>query len=158
MESAGRRPKPGRDGERGHKQNGTMAEFAEKALAAFRRDLKSEYAELVEAFDGSAAAVGVFGVGSVTIAVRDGKVEIDPPAERCPPLIGRGATYPEVIGALARGEVTALDAFHRGDLLVQTQTSDELRRAYDFFVRFSGSALESKRLHEVLREFEAQVG
>lgn len=140
--------------ERPSEGNEIMAKFASKALEAFRGDLKEEYAELVKAYDGSAAAVGVFGIGSVTIAVQNGEVAINPAAEKCPPLIGRGATYPEVISALAQGEVTALDAFHQGHLVVQAEDSGQLHRAYDFFVRFSGKALESRRLHNVLQEFE----
>jgi hypothetical protein len=134
-----------------------MADLARQALEAFRADMSKEYEQLVKTYDGSAAAVGLFGVGSVTIAVQDGEVTINPPAEKCPPMLGRGATYPEVILALAHGRMTGLDAFHRGDLLIQVDDSEELHRAYDFFVRFSEPALRSQRLRGVLKQFEEKV-
>lgn len=134
-----------------------MAELANQALEAFRADMSKEYEQLVKTYEGSSAGVGLFGVGSVTIAVQNGEVMINPPAEKCPPLLGRGATYPEVLLALARGQLTGLDAFHRGDLLIQVDDSEELHRAYDFFVRFSESALRSQRLRGVLKQFEEKV-
>lgn len=138
-------------------RGGQLKDIAGRALEALRADLPEQYAELVEAYDGSAVAVGVFGMGSVTVAVVKHEVLLDPDAERCPPLLGRAATYPEVVSALARGNVTPLDAFHRGDLVVQADDPEQLHRAYDFVVRFSGAALSSDRLREVLGTFERQA-
>jgi hypothetical protein len=140
------------------KGNEQLARIAEQALVAFRTDCPAEFATLVRAYENSSAAVGVFGLGNVTLAVKDGEVRINPPTEDCPPLVGRGATYPEVISALARGQITALDAFNRGDMLVRTAETDELHKAYTFFAEFCGKALESRKLIDVLSTFEEVVG
>lgn len=139
-------------------REGGLKDLAHEVLEAVRADMPEQYAELVEAYDGQAAVVGVFGMGSVTVAVTNKEVLLDPAEGQRPPLLARAATYPEVLTALGRGNVTVLDAFHRGDLVVQADEAEELHRAYDFIVRFSDEALRSERLRGLLDRFERQAG
>jgi hypothetical protein len=134
-----------------------LERIAKDALEAFRRDCEEEYDTLVKKYDDSAVAVGVFGVGAVTLAVTKGEVHVNPPAEKCPRLRGRGAVYPETVIAIAEGRTTALDAFHRGDLLARAESS-ELHRAYEYFVRFSDAVMRSKRLQKTLQAFREEIG
>lgn len=138
-------------------RGGELKEVAEQVLEVLHADLPEQYAELVEAYDGQSVVVGVFGMGAVTVAVAGREVLLDPTGDERRPLLGRAATYPEVISALARGNVTVLDAFHRGDLVVQAEDPEELHRAYDFIVRFSDAAMRSERLRGILELFERRA-
>jgi hypothetical protein len=135
------------------KGNDLVAEFAHKALEAFRSDLPDAYADLVKTYEGSAVAAGVFGLGMAVVAVRDGNVQINPPAKDAPRMLGRGATYPETIAALAAGKLTVLEAYHKGDLAVQSAKSSTLHDGYNRMVRYSDAALRSAKLQRVFKEF-----
>jgi hypothetical protein len=147
-------------GTREPKQNGTkvLADVASEALEAFRAEAPEAYGELVKAYEDHAAIVGVFGVGSVTVAVQGGKVYVNPEKGVAgAKAVGRGAVYPETIAAIASGEMTILDAFHRGELIARAESS-QLHRAYGFAVKFSDVALRSKRLQETFRVFREKTG
>jgi hypothetical protein len=142
---------PPREGDR------IVEELAKDALGAFRTDAKEAFDQLVKTYDGAAAIVGVFGLGSVTIAVSRGQVHINPnPKEVSATVIGRGAIYPETLVAISRGEVTVLDAFHKGDLLARAE-SGELHRAYGHFVKFSDAIARSEKFQGVLKTFRARA-
>jgi hypothetical protein len=139
------------------KRSNAMAELAREALEAFKADAPEEYEALVKEYEGQSAVVGVFSMGSVNVAVSGGAVHISEgkPKEKTR-MIGRGATYPETILAMSRGEVTPLEAFHAGDLIVQAQ-SEELHKAFGLMVKFSGAAIGSKQLQGVLGKFRARA-
>lgn len=141
----------GRDGDE------AVANLLQKAVDAFSRDAKEEFQRLVKAYEGSNAVVGIFGMGSVTIGVSGGKVRVGS-AEKMGKtrFLGRGATYPETIVALAEGRMTPLEAFHTGDIVVRAP-SDELHKAYGLAVQMSDAAIRSKNLQGVLREFRAKA-
>ena len=131
----------------------TVAHLARRAIDAFKADARADYDELVKTYEGRSAVVGVFGLGSVTIAVSGGEVHVDSPDRaKETKLIGRGATYPETILALAEARMTPLEAFHTGDLVVRAP-SDDLHTAYGLMVKMSDSAIKSPGLQEVLKEF-----
>jgi hypothetical protein len=141
-----------------HEGRQVIEELAHKALKAFSADAKKDYEHLVKAYDGCNAVVGIFGMGSVTVAVSKGEVHINPDPKQVPTkTIGRGATYAETLVALSQGELTALEAFHKGDLVARAE-SNELHKAYGFFVKFSDAALRSERLQHVLEEFRTKAG
>ena len=134
---------------------GQFAAIARRALEAFRADAQEAYAQLVKEYDNSSAVIGVFGMGSVTLAVRGGEAAIHEQAPDKPGrLVGRGAAYPETILALSEGRVTPVEAFHSGDLVVRA-ASEELHRAFGLMVKYSESAVRSERLQDVLKEFRA---
>lgn len=133
-----------------------FTEIARRALEAFRADSQEAYAQLVREYDNSSAVVGVFGLGSVTLAVSGGEATILDKApekgDRQTRLVGRGAAYPETVLALSEGRVTPIEAFHSGDLVVRAP-SEELHRAFGLMVKYSDTAVRSDRLQEVLKEF-----
>ncbi|MDJ0765583.1 MAG: hypothetical protein QNJ97_21555 [Myxococcota bacterium] len=131
-----------------------VEKFAHDALEAFRADLPDAYGELVKTYNGQAVSAGVFGMGMVVVDVRDGKVRINPrPSKKNAPIVGRGATYPETIAALATGKLTVLDAYHKGDLAVQARKSQSLHDGYNEMTKYADGALKSKRLQKVFAEF-----
>lgn len=132
-----------------------VADLAQQAIEAFRADSKKDYEELVKSYEGCTAVVGIFGLGSVTIAVSGGKVYVDATdRKRSTKLIARGAAYPETIVALSEGRLTPLEAFHTGDIVVRAE-SEELHKAYGLMVKMSDSAIRSERLQGVLKKFRA---
>ena len=142
---------------KGNENQQTIEDLAHKALGAFRSDAKKEYDTLVKAYEGCNAVVGIFGMGSVTVAVSKGEVHINPnPKQVSTKTVGRGATYPETLVALSKGQLTALEAFHRGDLVARAESGD-LHTAYGFLVKFSDAALRSARLQGVLGEFQTKT-
>jgi hypothetical protein len=146
VEKSGRQPKRG---------GNVVAELAQRAVEAFRADSKKDFEQLVKTYDGCNAVVGIFGLGSVTIAVSGGEVYVDPADRvRDTKFIGRGAAYPETIVALSEGRLTPLEAFHTGDLVVRAD-SEELHKAYGLMVKMSDGAIRSERLQGVLKEFRA---
>lgn len=132
--------------------------FARQALDAFREDMPDAHAELVKAYEGSSVSAGVFGVGMVTVAVSGGQVHINPGSDVKAKIVGRGATYPESIAAMASGKLTVLEAFHKGDIAVQTGNSEALHDGYNRMVRYSDAALRSSRLQKVFVEFCKATG
>jgi hypothetical protein len=134
------------------KGNDLVAEYARKALEAFRADLPDAYKEIVKQYEGHAVSAGVFGMGMVMVAVQDGEVQINPKGKPAK-LLGRGATYPETIAALATGKLTILDAYHKGDVAVQAARSSSLHDGYNRMIRYSDSALRSNKLQQVFTEF-----
>jgi len=143
----------------GDRQRGNAVEqLAREALEAFRADAPKEYQVLVKEYEGQSAVVGVFGMGSVDVAVSRGEVHLgESKAKEKTRMIARGATYPETIMAMSRGEVTPLEAFHAGDLVVRAP-SEELHKAFGFLVKFSEAAIGSKGLQRVLEKFKEQSG
>ncbi|MBR0696736.1 hypothetical protein [Bradyrhizobium lablabi] len=141
------------------KQRGSAVEqLAREALEAFRADAPEDYDVLVKEYEGQSAVVGVFGMGSVNVAISRGEVHLgESEAKGKTRIIARGATYPETIIAMSRGEVTPLEAFHAGDLVVRAP-SEELHKAFGFLVKFSASAVASKGLQRVLEKFKEQSG
>ena len=137
--------------------NAVLEKIAKEALSAFRSDAKKEYESLVAAYEGASASIGVFGLGSVTVAVREKKAGINPPANQCPPMVGRAAVRPETVVAISEGKVTVLDAYHKGDLIVRAE-SGELHKAYGFLVKFSDAALRSEKLQKVFKDFRKNTG
>jgi hypothetical protein len=141
-----------------HEGRQVIEELAHKALKAFSVDAKKDYQHLVKAYDGCNAIVGIFGMGSVTVAVSKGEVHINPNLkEVLTKTVGRGATYPETLVAISKGEITPLEAFFKGDLVTRAE-SNELHKAYGFFVKFSDAALRSERLQHVMEEFRTKAG
>jgi hypothetical protein len=147
-----------RDTRRVKEGNRALEGIAREALDAFRHDAREAYERLVREYEGSAAVVGVFGLGSVTVAVRDGEVHINPEAGKCPKVIGHGATYPETVVDLAEGRTTVLKAFHAADLVVRVDDPQELHRAYSLAVEFTDPVVRSDRLQHVLRRFRDVAG
>ena len=135
-----------------------IAQFAEAAIDAFKKDCAAPFRKLVKQFSGNAAAVGVFGVGSCVVAVQRGKVQVNPRSLGRSGLTARGATYPETIAALAEGKLTVLDAFHKGDLVMQSVKSEQLHEAYTAFVEHADAALRSKRVQRVITDFRKFLG
>lgn len=131
-----------------------IEKFAHAALEAFRDDLPEAYGELVKNYNEKAVCAGVFGMGMVVIDVHKGKVRINPKANNSnPPVIGRGAAYPETIAALATGQLTMLEAYHKGDLAVQAAKSQSLHDGYNEMVKYSDDVLRSKKLKKIFDEF-----
>ena len=134
-----------------------LAEFARRALEAWRSDATAEYEQLVKTYEGCSAVVGVFGLGSITVTVSGGVAQVHEEApDRQPKVIGRGAAFPETIVALSEGRITPIEAFHAGDLVVRAD-SEELHRAYGLMVKMTDSAVRSKRLQSVLKDFRAMA-
>lgn len=134
-----------------------FAEIARRALEAFRADAQEAYAQLVREYDNSSAVIGVFGMGSVTLAVSGGEATIlDKAPDNPSRLIGRGAAYPETVLALSEGRITPVEAFHSGDLVVRA-SSEELHRAFGLMVKYSDTAVRSERLQAVLKEFRERA-
>jgi hypothetical protein len=133
-------------------QSKELAALAHKAVDAFREENTEAYRELVEAFEGRSADLALFGLGKFNVTVEKGEVRIEPKL-RGGAGTARGATYPEVVMALASGELTPLEAHFKGDLLARAPSGD-LHLAYGYFVRFSDLALQSERLRGLLTEFQ----
>jgi hypothetical protein len=132
-----------------------VADLAQQAIEAFRTDSKKDYDQLVKSYEGCSAVVGIFGLGSVTIAVSGGAVHVNPSDRaRGTKLIARGAAYPETIVALSEARLTPLEAFHTGDIVVRAE-SEELHKAYGLMVKMSEGAIRSERLQGVLKRFRA---
>jgi hypothetical protein len=135
-----------------------VEELAREAIEAFKADSPKEYSTLVKEYEGQSAVVGVFGMGSVNVAVSRGEVHLgDGEAKAKTRLIARGATYPETLIAISKGEVTPLEAYHAGDLVVRAP-SEELHKAFGFLVKFSEAAIASRGLQRVLDRFKEQSG
>ncbi|MGK9236347.1 hypothetical protein KXS07_31485 [Inquilinus limosus] len=133
-----------------------VAEMVQGTLDALREEAREQYNKLLEQYRGTAAAVGIFGVGSVTLAVVEGQIQVNPPADRVPPLRGRGALYPETLVAISEGQMTILDAFHRGELVARANAED-LHRAYDSFTEVTEVAIRSSRIREVVSRFSKEM-
>ncbi len=134
-----------------------LTELANEALRAFREDNPDAFKELVKAYEGKSADVALFGHGRFHVAVSKGDVEIQANRMRGSGATGRGATTPETVMAILEGRLTPLEAFFKGDLVARAESA-ELHKAYDYFVRFSDSALRSKRLQQVASEFRKAFG
>jgi hypothetical protein len=141
------------------KQRGNPVEdLAREALEAFKADAPKEYQALVKEYEGQSAVVGVFGMGSVDVAVSRGEVHVGESKSKDKKRpCAHGATYPETILAISRGEITPLEAFHAGDLVVRAP-SEELHKAFGYMVKFSDAALGSRGLQRVLGKFREQSG
>jgi hypothetical protein len=141
------------------KQRGNPVEdLAREALEAFKADAPKEYQALVKEYEGQSAVVGVFGMGSVDVAVSRGEVHVGESKSKDKKRpFAHGATYPETILAISRGEITPLEAFHAGDLVVRAP-SEELHKAFGYMVKFSDAALGSRGLQRVLGKFREQSG
>jgi hypothetical protein len=136
-----------------------VEQIARDTLAALQADAKSEYNELVKAYEGCSAVLGIFGMGSATIAVSRGEVQINPTGNEVGTRqIMRGATFPETIVAMSTGDVTPLEAFHASDLVVRAADSRELHKAYEFVVKFSAVPLKSERMQKVIADIKARTG
>lgn len=135
----------------------TLEKYARRALEALKADLPQVHAELVRAYEGQAVAVGVFGLGMVVLSIKNGAAQVNPPAKQTGTLVGRGATYPETIAELAAGRLTVLEAYHRGDLAVQSGRSETLHEGYNRMLKYSDAALKSKRLNEVFEDFRREL-
>jgi hypothetical protein len=133
-----------------------VAEMVQGTLDALREEASEEYNRLLEKYRDTAAAVGIFGVGSVTLAVMDGQILVNPPAERTPSLRGRGALYPETLLAITEGRMTVLDAFHRGELVARAN-SEDLHGAYDSFTEVTEVAIKSQRMRQVVSRFTNEL-
>ena len=135
----------------------TVAALATNAVRAFREDNPDAFKELVNAFAGKSADVVLFGHGKFHIAVSKGDVDIEPDSMRGSGATGRGAIAPETLMAILEGRMTPLEAFFKGDLVARAASPD-LHKAYEYFVRFSDSALRSKRMQQVLQSFREAFG
>lgn len=145
------------DGNMEKRGGNAVKDLAHAALEAFRNDAPREYAELVKEYEGQGAVVGIFGMGSVDIAVSGGEVRVgESTAQGKGKMVARAATYPETILAMSNGEVTPLEAFHAGELVVRAP-SEELHKAFGYLVKFSDVALGSKGLQRVLTRFKEQA-
>ncbi len=143
------RPGPGPQG------RDRVAALAQEALEAFRKDLPSQFKQLVEAFEGRGADVALLGHGRFHIAVRNGDVSIEPNRTKAGPASGRGAATPETIHSILNGESTPLEEFFRGNLIAQAP-SEELHRVYDYFVEHADAALRSERMQKVADRFRKE--
>jgi hypothetical protein len=137
--------------------NEALATLTRKAIKAIQSDAREAYQELAKSYEGSAVVFGVFGLGSVTIAVRDGEIQVGSDGKERSKLVGRGAVYPETLLAITRGEITPLEAYHRGELLARAASTD-LHRAYGHLMKFSDAALRSPKLQEVVSDFREVTG
>jgi hypothetical protein len=133
-----------------------LAEMVKATLATLREEARDQYGRMVEEYTKKAAAIGVFGVGSITLAVLDGEVQINPQSDRIEVLGGRAAIYPETLTAISEGRMTVLDAFHRGELVARAN-SDELHRAYNNFTAISDVAARSPRIREIIAQFTKEL-
>lgn len=140
------------------KEKNVVVEHMRKALEAFRADMPEAYAEVTRRYEGGSISVGVFGVGMASVAVHKGQVEIAPNAKGQARMLGRGAAHPETLAALAKGKMTLLDAFHRGELVVQAEQSQTLHEGYNLMAKYGDSALRSARLQEVFAAFCEAAG
>jgi hypothetical protein len=144
-------------GDKKRREGSAVEELAHAALEAFRTDAPRAYEELVKEYEGQGAVVGIFGMGSVDISVRGGEVQVGEGAvhdKRAP--VARAATYPETILAMSNGEITPLEAFHAGELVVRAP-SEELHKAFGYLVKYSDVAIGSKGLQRVLARFKEQA-
>lgn len=132
-----------------------LAQLAEEAIGAFREENPEAHRDLVRAFEGQSADVALLGHGRMHVAVRDGEVKLDPDRAVGPDSTGRGAIAPETVVEIVEGRLTPLEAFFKGDLIARAH-SDDLHKVYDFMVRYSDTAMRSKRLQELLKRFREQ--
>jgi hypothetical protein len=145
------KPQPSRE------SSDKLAALANEAVRAFREENGEGFRELVNAYEGQSADVALFGHGRLHIAVSHGTVDIRPDQMRGSGATGRGATTPETLLAILEGKLTPLEAFFKGDLVARS-SSAELHKAYDYFVRFSGTALRSRRFQQLLEQFRQTFG
>lgn len=133
-----------------------VADMVQRTLDVLREDARDQFEKLLAQYRDTATAIGVFGVGSVTLAVLDDEARVNPPAERLRAVQGRMAIYPETLQAITEGRMTVLDAFHRGELVARAN-SDDLHRAYDSFTEVSETAFRSPKMREVLAQFSREL-
>jgi hypothetical protein len=129
-----------------------VANRARQAIATFKADNPAEFLELVREFDGRAANIAVFGTGRMNVRVTHDDVTIDPglgDGENA-----SGAIYMETAQAIMQGRITPLQAYFRGDIIVRAP-SEDLHRAYGFFVKFAELALTSSAMREHFDDFRA---
>ena len=155
-----KKPRQGRKKPRKGRNEGNdrIAKFAKAALDAFKKDSAATYRKLVKQFAGNTVSVGVFGVGKCTLAPKAGGVEVNPKSLGRSGLRARAGLHPETVAALLDGKMTVLEAYHTGDLVVQTVDSGRLHEAYTAFVQHSDAALRGKNFNAVAREFRAYLG
>jgi hypothetical protein len=129
-----------------------LAELANEAVRAFREENPDAFKELIAAYKGKSADVALFGHGKFSVAVSKGELEILAGQMRGSGATGRGATTPETLMAILEGRITPMEAYFKNDLVARAESA-ELHKAYDYFVRFSDTALRSKKLQNVLVKF-----
>ncbi|MGR4880571.1 hypothetical protein ACIPUC_14215 [Streptomyces sp. LARHCF249] len=126
-----------------------LANHIRRGVTNFRTENPGEFQEMVREFDGRKANVAVLGLGRVNVRVGGGDVIIDPglgPAEMM-----HGAVYLEAAQAIAAGQLTPLQAYFRGDVIVRAP-ADDLHNGYGFFIRFAELAFTSTSLRAQLAE------
>jgi len=132
-----------------------LAALAEEAVRAFQEANGDAYKELVKAFEGRSADVGLLGQGGFHIAVQGGKLSIEPNAFRGGAAAAHGVASPATILDIAEGRLTPLEAYFKGDLLVRAKSPD-LHLAYDYFVKFADAALRNQRLRGLIAQFREE--
>jgi hypothetical protein len=133
-----------------------LAALAQEAAGAFREDNPDAYEELLRAFEGKSADVGLLGHGGFHVEVRKKKLSVEANAFQGGST-AHGVTTPETLLDIADGRLTPLEAYFKGDLMVRAKSA-ELHQAYDYLVKFSESALRNKRLRDIVEEFRAEFG
>jgi hypothetical protein len=134
-----------------------LAALAEETVRAFREENGEAYEELVKAFEGRSADVGLLGHGGFHVAVRGKKLSIEANAFRGDASTAHGVTSPETVLDIAEGRLTPLEAYFKGDLLVRAKSPD-LHLAYDYFVKFADAAARNKRLRDLIEKFRDEFG
>src|ERR1044071_5589615 len=101
-----------------------LATLAEEATRTFREESPEAYEELLRAFEGKSADVGLLGHGGFHIEVRKRKLSIEPNAFRGGGANAHGVTTPETLLDIADGRLTPLEAYFKGDLMVRAKSAE----------------------------------
>jgi hypothetical protein len=128
-----------------------VATQAQQMINTFRAENPTEFAEAVREFDGQAANLAVFGFGRMNVRIAGGQVSVQPGLATGD--MARGAIYLEALQAIRQGVLTPLQAYFRGDIVVNAPAED-LHRAYGFFVKFAELALASEPMRDHLNTFD----
>jgi hypothetical protein len=129
-----------------------VAGQARQMINSFRANNPTEFQEMVREFNGRDANLAVFGFGRMNVRIANGDVSVEPGLGSGE--MARGAIYLEALQAIRQGVLTPLQAYFRGDIVVRAP-SEDLHRAYGFFVRFAELVVASEAMREHLDAFDS---
>lgn len=130
-----------------------LSALAEEAVKVFHAENAEAFKELTKAFEGKSANLALLGHGRFHVCVQKSEVKIEPNVIRSAGQdTSQGVIAPETLLDIVEGRITPLQAFFKGDLTARSN-SDNLHLVYDYFVRFSDTAMGSKKLRGLIGKF-----
>ncbi|NDJ74616.1 MAG: hypothetical protein GYB65_00035 [Chloroflexi bacterium] len=129
-----------------------LATLAQRAAHIFSVENPTTYQEIVQRVNGRSIDVLLIGIGWLRVAMVDCCVCIYPLPTRDQGVLTYVALTPDTLIALIEERLTLMDAFFRGDLIVQVGSA-VLHVAYEYCRQIADTARQSRRLQWVIFRF-----